>query len=89
MIRKMFRSIPQSPLHLPDNSHNRPKKKRLLQKEKGFTLIEMIVVIVIMGILASIAIGILIHVRERACRTKTKRPHKPEFNPGSFGRDYT
>jgi len=57
----------QNPSPLLDPSHNRPKKKQLLQKEKGFTLIEIMVVIVIVGILASIAMGILIDARERAC----------------------
>jgi prepilin-type N-terminal cleavage/methylation domain-containing protein len=57
---------------LSNTSHNRSQLKRLLQKEKGYTIIELMVVIVIVGILASIAIGIIIDSRERACVSAIK-----------------
>ena len=40
--------------------------KRLLQKQKGFTLVELLTVILILGILAGISITILFGYRQRA-----------------------
>ena len=72
VVLQVFRPIPKNTSPLLDTSHNRPDIKQLLQKEKGFTLIEIMVVIVIMGILASIGMGILINTREKACVSSIK-----------------
>ena len=65
-ILQVFRPIPRNTSRLPDTSHNHLETKQLLQKEKGFTLIEILIVIVVIGILASIAIGVNLRIREQA-----------------------
>ena len=48
------------------------KKKKRLQKSKGFTLIEMLVVIVVIGILATIVLVSVSSGRKKAQATKAK-----------------
>ena len=65
-IPHTFRHIPKRLSHLVHICHDRPDLKQFLQKEKGSTLIEIMVVIVILGILARIAIGLTYHFEEKA-----------------------
>jgi prepilin-type N-terminal cleavage/methylation domain-containing protein len=66
VVLQIFRHIPQNSSPLLDPPHDLPEIKRPLQKERGFTLVEVMVVIVIVGILASIAIGLTVSYREKA-----------------------
>ena len=72
VILQIFQPIPKDTSPLLDTSHTHPETEQSLQKEKGFTLIELMVAIVIVGILASIGIGVLMNARERACISSIK-----------------
>ena len=72
VILQIFQRICKTPSPLLDTSHNHPEIGQLLQKRKGFTLIEIMVVIVIVGILAGLALGVLIDSRRKACVSSIK-----------------
>jgi prepilin-type N-terminal cleavage/methylation domain-containing protein len=65
-IPHTFGHIPKKLPRLVDICHDLPALKQFLEKEKGFTLIEIMVVIVILGILAGIAIGLTHGLKEKA-----------------------
>ena len=67
-ILQVFRPAPKNTSCLLNTSHNRLERKQPLQKKNGFTLIEILIVIVVIGILASISIGVNLRIREQAIK---------------------